>query len=602
MNRLTIIVLTSLMLILVACDYEPIGENVLDINPPEENISVEISLNDFTPLDTIYIYKYTRFSLKLSSTKLLRSLSVLLDDMPVSDGYDFGINPNELSEGLHKIRIKSTFTSGTGSLAEILGMEGYEGEISWNILVKHNPEQEIIVKYQINPDGFTEIFWNNPFPSHLTEKFILHLKSPQYKSISFNDINHKSYVDSGYVCDWASYELSIYLKDGSVFRKDLSFSKPIPKLYSEDLGPDKLRIYWDKPFANARYNIFMESLQIESGTTDTSIVVNQIFGKSRQFRLEIEPGAKIFKNSYNTFNVYNWHYQGISLGIPNWSVYAYNKKDNIILGQKYDGLVAFDGNTLQEKNTVWITGNPWGFAYGGKIASAPHNSTVAAMTGEETLIFADNRFDNPIKILSLKGDFNTKLSALTSNDRFFVVENGSKICKIYNSLNGQFLDSISFNFKTTYTFPGFISVTDDGKYFCASSESGIEVFEIVGTKARLVYTDTRLYKGAMFVPGQSDKLLVRVDSKIEIRQIPNFNLVQSLDVSEYGAVLCNIDPASQNLLYFQNDTLKVCNTNNLSVTICKLRSDERTSFIYNNKILTFGRGGMCFDINPYINN
>jgi glutamine cyclotransferase len=84
------------------------------------------------------------------------------------------------------------------------------------------------------------------------------------------------------------------------------------------------------------------------------------------------------------------------LGLPNWELYAYNLTDNIIYTRKYTDLVAFDAATLQEINTVSIMGNPWGFAYGGKIASAPHNSTVAAMTGEETWIFADSHFINPL--------------------------------------------------------------------------------------------------------------------------------------------------------------------------------------------------------------
>jgi len=91
-----------------------------------------------------------------------------------------------------------------------------------------------------------------------------------------------------------------------------------------------------------------------------------------------------------------------------------------------------------------------------------------------------------------------------------------------------------------------------------------------------------------------------VGSDIEIRQIPGFNLIQTLDVSANDAWPCNIDPASMSLLYYQTDSLKVCKINNLKKTLFKIRSNEKSCKMFNNKLLTFGKGGMCFDINPYL--
>ena len=118
----------------------------------------------------------------------------------------------------------------------------------------------------------------------------------------------------------------------------------------------------------------------------------------------------------------------------------------------------------------------------------------------------------------------------------------------------------------------------------------------------MLYTDTREYKGAMFVPSKPDQLLLRVDSDIELRQMPGFNLIQSLNVSAYSARLCNIDPASMNLLYHQNDSLKVCKIDNFSKTLFKIRSDARSTKMFNNKLLTYGASGIVFDITPYLSN
>ena len=604
MNRLNFIILATLSLF-KACEYDPSGNNFLDLTPPEDYIPIEISLNEINPSDTIYLYQNTKISIKINSPKELLQAAVLLDGQEYknmwSDSLGFIFYPEQVDEGVHKLTVDAIFTSGTGSLAEMMGLEGYTGELSWNIRVIHNPQDQFEVEYRINEEGFLELFWDNVIPDNYIESYTIHSGLTQETDITINDAKQKSFVDYGYVCEYAYYEVKTTLKDGNIFRQTLSIDSPTPSVYFEDLGLDSLRVYWDKPFANARFNLIENNNTIASEINDTSMIIPQLFGKTRQFMLEVKPQKAEYDNFHNNTSVYGRFCQGISLGLPNWELYALNTTDNTLYTTRYDYLVAYDATTLQENNALRINGNPWGIAYGGKIACAPHNSTIAAMTGEETWIFEDSRFINPIIISPLRGNVNTRLSALTSNDRFFVVEQDSNICKIFNSLTGEKIFELPFTYKTRYTFPDFATVSENGQFFCASSENGIEIFEINGTATNLLYADTRQYKGAMFVPSQPDKLLLRVGSNIELRQIPNFNIIQTLDVSENGAILCNIDPASMNLLYYQNDSLKVCKISNLSETIFKIRSDETTCKMYNNKLLTYGKGGITLDIIPYIN-
>lgn len=604
MNKLNFIILATLSLF-VACEYEPSGNNFLDIAPPEEYIPIEISLNDFNPSDTIYLYQNTTISITINSQKDLQQALVLLDGQEYkymwSNSLGFLFYPEQMDEGLHKLTVDATFSSGTGSLAEMIGLEGYTGELSWNIRVIHNPQDHFEVKYRINEEGFLELFWDNVIPDNYIDSYTIHSGLTQETDITVNDAKQKSFIDYGYVCEYAFYEVKTTLKDGNIFWQTLSIDSPTPSVYFEDLGLDSLRVYWDTPFANARFNIKENNNTIASEIHDTSTIISQLFGKTRQFMLEVKPRKAEYDNFHNNTSVYGRFCQGISLGLPNWELYALNTTDNTLYTTRYDYLVAYDATTLQENNALRINGDPWGIAYGGKIACAPHNSTVAAMTGEETWIFEDSRLINPIIISPLRGNVNTRLSALTSNDRFFVVEQDSNVCKIFNSLTGEKIFELPFTYKTRYTFPDFATVSENGQFFCASSENGIEVFEINGTETNLLYTDARQYKGAMFVTSQPDKLLLRVGSNIELRQIPNFNIIQTLDVSENGAILCNIDPTSMNLLYHQNDSLKVCKISNLSKTIFKIRSDETTCKMYNNKLLTYGKGGITLDISPYLN-
>lgn len=445
------------------------------------------------------------------------------------------------------------------------------------------------------------MFWENAVPESFIENYTIHSGLTQDADITIKNAKQKSFVDYGYVCGYAFYEVKTQLNDGMIFRQTLSIDTPIPTVYFEDLGLDELRVYWDKPFANGRFNIIIDDKNtIASALPDTTLTIPQLWGKTRQFKLEIKPRIAEYDNLHNNKTAYGNFHQGILLELPNWPLYAYNSTDNIIYTSRYDDLVAFNATTLQKINSVTIVGNPWGLIHGGKISSAPHNSTVAAMTGEETWIFPDSRFTDPIIIKPLPGSVHTRLAALTSNDRFFVVQKGSDTCLVFNTLTGEKIFQFPFTYGTIYDIPDHVSVSENGKYFCASSENGIEVFEIDGTTTKLLYTDTRHYKGGMFVPSQPDNLLLRVGSNFELRHIPDFNIIQKLDVPETGVGLCNIDPASMNLLYYQNDSLRVCKINDLTETIFKIRSDETTCKMFNSKLLTYGNGGIAFDIDPYV--
>ncbi|MFA6809147.1 MAG: hypothetical protein WCR27_09160 [Eubacteriales bacterium] len=603
MNKLNYILLLTTLYLFVACEYEPNGENVVELNPPENTIPIKISLNDVNPSDSIYIYTNTSFSINIDVAKKLLQAVVLLDGQEyklMSDkSLNFIINPDELSEGIHRMTVKAAFSSGTKSLAEMMGLETYQGDLSWNLRVIHNPREHFKIKGHINQEGFFELNWEHNLPESLIDKFTI--QTVGNKKIIIDDVTNKSFVDYEYACGYAYYDFTMYLKDGNAFEKTFSLDTPKPNLYIENLDMNNLRIYWDKCFANFQYQITDGSTMTVSGINDTTITVPQIFGRERYFTLTIKAQKGEDRYSLSNHSVSKFYAQGTSLNLDGGSLYAYNKTDNIIYTSDYDTLVAFNANTLQEVKRLVIKNQISYFSFGGKIATAPHNSTIAAMTGKETWIFKDSHLINPIIIPQVGGNEQTSLASITSNDNFFWVKFATNICQVFNLLTGDKIYEFPFTYTTKKIFRDFISVSEDGRFFCASSENGIEIFGITENKPQLIYTDTREYKGAIFVPSQPNKLLLAVGSDIEIRQIPNFNLIDKLDVSAHEVTLCNIDPTNMNLLYFQNDSLKVCGINNLSKTVFKIKSDQITCRLLNNKIFTYMYPGMYWDITPYLN-
>ena len=496
------------ILLFTSCEYDPSGNNFIELTPPDDFIAIEISLNDIDPADTIYVFQDARVSVRINAEKKLKQAVALIDgkEYYLSNSSDFILRRNELKEGVHKLTVNAVFTSDTGSLAEMMGMEGYMGEMSWNIRIMPDimpdAEKNFTVDYRLNEEGFLEFYWENAIPENYIKNYVV-CYPDNFHTQMISNPTQKTFVDYGYVCGWTSYEITTNLQTGHSYSKRVTLNKPAPKIYFENVSLKELRIYWDKPFANGRFTLTGDGgIAFSSEKNDTTITIPQIFGTNRRFGLETRPLKTEYDTSNNEFTTSDSFCLGTSLGLfgLNWILYGYNTTDNLIYSTKYDQLVALDATTLQEKNNININRLMWG----GRIACAPHNSTVAAMTGEETWIFADSRFINPVIIPNLSGNINTRLSALTSNDRFFVVPlyfsslETSFICYVFNAKTGEKIFDFSFTHGIPFldSPPNCVTVSDDGRYFFAASIDGMELFEISGTTANLLYADARRYTTA----------------------------------------------------------------------------------------------------------
>ena len=261
--------------------------------------------------------------------KELKETTIFLDGKELASYWNNSINIslflNELSEGVHTLTVNAVFFSGSGSLADLMGLEGYEGELSWTILVIHDVEKSYKVDYRLNEEGFLEIYWENDLPEKIIEKYLV---CNSFDKASFiNDPKQKSYIDYEYVCGYQHYEVYTYLKSGVLFMKSFTIEKPVPKIHIEEMGIHQLRIYWDKPFANGRFRIEEEYFNvISSNMKDTTITIPQIFGKYRKFDLTIKPQKAEYDKNYNQFYVWGDFYQGFRLDLSNNPQYGLTRK------------------------------------------------------------------------------------------------------------------------------------------------------------------------------------------------------------------------------------------------------------------------------------
>ncbi len=115
---------------LYSCEYEPteLYEPKVnkDIAPPEIQ-TVQLNLND----DTLFLYssKQINFQFQSNSSQKIVAVKFYLDNTLLntvnSNAGSFDLNYYQLSKGIHKLKIELYAKSGTGSIADNLGLEAF---------------------------------------------------------------------------------------------------------------------------------------------------------------------------------------------------------------------------------------------------------------------------------------------------------------------------------------------------------------------------------------------------------------------------------------------------------------------------------------------
>ena len=118
--------------ILCGCTYEPDGHyKNPNIYPPPDQIPASIDIDD---IDGEFPLVFpTNFRVHVDNAgKFLKTLKVTKDGQVIeliySSGqlnYSFLLDPANLAEGTHEYDIEAELSSGSGSLAEVVGLENY---------------------------------------------------------------------------------------------------------------------------------------------------------------------------------------------------------------------------------------------------------------------------------------------------------------------------------------------------------------------------------------------------------------------------------------------------------------------------------------------
>ena len=594
-----------IVFLIIACEYKVDGDFYREVTPPEPEIQFEVKLNNIYPADTIYLLSAARITLYLNTNEReLYDLKITLDGRTLEhfqahDGirpYVFFIDPSEISDGNHKLSVNIITASGSGSLADLMKMEGYQGEMVWNVYTVNNFEEKFTLGFR-KMEGMLEFYWELPeIPHVLFDKYEIRAESTH---LSITDQSKKSVIVEDYVCGDIQCSVSIVLKnhegDTRSFFKYLNFSSPTPQLYFKDISLNKLLVYWDKPFSKARFSLRLGWFSDEViFTTDTFQIVPQVpFSAGVTYYLSIYPEKS--EDIYT--HIYTYKEHSITSNFSHASNVAYHTDIGKILAISNDEIWTINPTTYNETTLAKLPYSNSRF-----LSCVTGTSKIVIRHEEEFWIYPDHTFSSPSIIVPNRWGWAPEFFQITNNDRIFTVDMGygtDDVCNVYDAIDGSVI--FSFNISRFYSI---WSVSINGKYFCEATANGMTIYKIGIKGVEQTVHVPGFYTGVFFNPLNPDQLIAKERDNIHLFESPDFTTPVLSFIVPASARLLNIDPATGNLLYLQRyssqDTLRVARLELIDRPLFSMATASTDVILLDNCLINT-HGAKIFNITPYLN-
>ncbi len=233
-----------------------------DVEPPEITV-VDLDLEE----DTIYLLKESGFTFRFtSSNQEITAVRVTIDGTQVTvsnsgQGY-YLLDYANLTEGEHSLILEVITKSGTNSIADILGAEGFVFSKSWVLTVfksyyrKLNPE----IKY-----GCLYFSWEK-YPVHDFTEYIIYRENNNLW-IEVGRTKSTEFTDCSYVGEGGRYFIQVLKTDGELLSWGgyVELKKDLPELSFTGTIDNEYIIKWNRSKYYNAVNTFYLSANSRPG-------------------------------------------------------------------------------------------------------------------------------------------------------------------------------------------------------------------------------------------------------------------------------------------------------------------------------------------------
>lgn len=480
------ILLILLSLVLSSCLYEPGGENFEPVQPLGEVPTLEVDLNINS--DTVYIHSALISHITFTSEDtLLKTAQVYLDErlhttVHSSNG-EFFFSLNNQAISVHHLKINFFKRSGTGSIADQAGAEGFVFSKSWVVLVKRGDQLNSMINKFTPMEGSLKIEWTKYHGIGFKEYQIFH--GNEIGQIAdtvaiVKDVNTTSCFDPSFVGYKLQYIIRV-VTDEYTFPPVFSyFEDKLPPASVTTNSDGKFIIKWEqsKYFNNIKeydiYETFTNQSDVNKIATVSSSAGLQYVNENSKFgiatRFYITPVPKTRFRPTQMIYEFRKRSSSTKVIVLGDSISPYMQSEIATpLGdhcyyQKLNYICKYNSKTAIEEQFPF---NPW------SLVRVSPNGKYLLVYSEEKFILYNTEDMSVISTTTQKDISGYTMDPYNIYYKFSVSDNGIGVYYNHGLLLYDFINKkLLHRFSIRYPDSGlFIKISSNGNYVAFNSTS-----------------------------------------------------------------------------------------------------------------------------------
>jgi len=557
LKKLVFSILIGLIPLIYSCTYSPGGENFVDVDqnttPPQvQNLTLD--LND----DTLHVWTKSRYNFNLVSDNqpIVGVIITLNGEQHVYDktsGY-IDIDPAAFHEGMYPMEMKVYTTSGTGSLADVTGNEGFLFTKEW-VVVFENPKAPNLKLTSSIENGFIKFSWDK-FNSSFFHAYKLSIDNKGINdryAVAFYNSDSTLFIDSLYVGGQINVTLTTEFYD---LNRDIhtavvnyTYDYPVDIQFAENL--DSLTISWTpNPFQCQTYYSLGDAISkvlVPSGNSYTIPATG--LGEPLLHRIDFEPLKSTIWGK-TTHYLYERHTLGTEDGL---------QFTDMLYKPDMNSYFLKDPMFVREVDENFQTAGNYDFPYdynnNPTLTFSKDNQSLYAIVNQKRMRFSTSDMKVLEELPNGLGDNATIQVMKNLNDTIFLVGYDGRFC-LLNIQNDSIISDSgplgSIRGNSYYRF----AISSDGHYAAFCNDLGLHICEVVDNQQIIVqYEDSGNDISCLFNLRKPNELLVNAMDGIYVMDCSTGQTIRNLN--QFVANPINFDPVTNNLLLVSYSQKKI---------------------------------------------
>ncbi len=550
------------LLLLFGCEYE-VHENYIELKKPADSVGMTIQLEAESSGDTLLIwtdYVTIRYNFATSGSNAIGCIFQLGSQQWVMQGAtgSFDIYRSNLGgNGLYELTCEMYASSGSGSIADQLGQEGYQGVYKWPVKVAYQPTEWRPLSHTINKDGYLELSWSRfPFDTSLFDRYEISNGSWSWTSIS--NINQLSYVCKEYVGQGVTFAVTAHFKDhrtpwpmGQVTLDKLDIEATFD--YSR---ADSIVMKWSNPYRSVitAYEYVSGRVLVDEASAREVCLPYSPFGSAYPYiGLSVEtsdPSARGIASGLSAQCPYRSSCGMVITSDGGAGRYGYNPAKDMLYVSSHGEIDRWAYPFVARKDTY--EGPGW-YVY--QYALVDKHTAMAVYDGNFIDLCMGGETNKVVRMPMHNAGMLTGQPTVTNNGKViaFTSTQAGVMGEVFDVQSGLF--ETEFPVLPDYPYGIGVAMTPDGAYLITETDIGLSVLSMQGYTISQTRRWTMQYDNWCVNPVNSGELYVSFDSKISKYRTSDLSLVASWDMP--GMRVGNVDPKSGYLLVHSDKKIAV---------------------------------------------